>query len=129
LCDEVGLYVVDEANVEVRRPPTHHPIIITIIIIIITIIIIIIIVKAHGALPMGRFAMDPMMKEAMVGRAGRMALRDKNHASIIVWYRMKLFFSFCITRNDATPHLEFSSLLPACFCRRRRLLLLRRLLL
>jgi len=34
LCDELGLYVVDEANVE-----------------------------AHGALPMGRFAMDLVMRQ------------------------------------------------------------------
>ena len=57
LCDEYGLYVIDEANVE-----------------------------SHG---MGygdaTLAKNPIYAKAHLERNSRMALRDKNHASIIIW--------------------------------------------
>lgn len=56
LCDEHGLYVVDETNIE-----------------------------THGAAPWHRFANDPEWLSAFVDRAVRMFERDKNHASIIFW--------------------------------------------
>jgi hypothetical protein len=39
-------------------------------------------VECHGALPMGRFAMDPAFKAAMVARAQRMVARDTSHPSV-----------------------------------------------
>ena len=56
LCDEHGIYVVDEANIE-----------------------------THGAEPWGRFAHDPTWLGAMIDRLARMIERDKNHPSIIMW--------------------------------------------
>ncbi|HRX78814.1 MAG TPA: glycoside hydrolase family 2 TIM barrel-domain containing protein, partial [Pirellulaceae bacterium] len=59
LCDEYGLYVIDEANVE-----------------------------AHGygwGPDNNAIAKDPRWQEAHVDRARRMVERDKNHPSIIVW--------------------------------------------
>jgi beta-galactosidase len=64
LCDEFGLYVVDEANIE-----TH----------------------GMGAELQGRFdkskhpAYLPVWEAAHVDRTVRMVERDKNHASIIIW--------------------------------------------
>lgn len=54
LCDELGLYVVDEANVE-----------------------------SHAR--MAQMAADPGYTRAIVDRARRMVLRDRNHPSIIGW--------------------------------------------
>jgi beta-galactosidase len=54
LCDEYGIYLFDEANVE-----------------------------SHAF--WDRFTNDPEWHPAMVERAVRMAQRDKNHASVIVW--------------------------------------------
>ncbi len=54
LCDEYGMYVIDEANVE-----------------------------THGL--GGELSQDPQWTHAYLERAARMALRDKNHASIILW--------------------------------------------
>ena len=56
LCDELGLYVVDEANIE-----------------------------THGMTPMGRLADDPLWLNAFLERGSRMVARDYNHASIIIW--------------------------------------------
>ena len=56
LCDRLGLYVVDEANIE-----------------------------THGMVPMGRLADDPMWANAFLERMMRMVARDFNHPSIIVW--------------------------------------------
>lgn len=56
LCDEFGLYVVDEANIE-----------------------------THGLFPMGRLASDPQWAGAFMSRYTQMVERDKNHASIIIW--------------------------------------------
>ncbi|PPA28921.1 beta-galactosidase [Aeromonas jandaei] len=56
LCDRLGLYVVDEANLE-----------------------------THGMTPMGRLARDPVWSNAFLERATRMVARDFNHPSIIIW--------------------------------------------
>jgi beta-galactosidase len=56
LCDFYGLYVWDEANIEV-----------------------------HGMKPMGRLAHDPGWEQAFVSRVVRMVRRDRNHPSIIFW--------------------------------------------
>lgn len=59
LCDEYGLYVIDEADLE-----------------------------CHGFLPVGNFEWltnDPDWQSAYVDRAERMVERDKNHPSIILW--------------------------------------------
>ncbi|MBL8965363.1 MAG: DUF4981 domain-containing protein [Spirochaetaceae bacterium] len=54
LCDEYGLYVFDEANIE-----------------------------SHGHYD--QLCRDPRWLPAFQDRVSRMALRDKNHASVIVW--------------------------------------------
>jgi len=56
LCDEYGLYVVDEANIE-----------------------------SHGMYPMSRLSADPNWFAAYSERVTRMVQRDFNHASIIIW--------------------------------------------
>ncbi len=56
LCDEYGLYVVDEANIE-----------------------------THGMQPMGRLSDDPGWFSAYSERVTRMVQRDRNHACIILW--------------------------------------------
>jgi beta-galactosidase len=56
LCDRLGLYVVDEANIE-----------------------------THGMVPMGRLADDPMWANAFLERMMRLVARDFNHPSVIVW--------------------------------------------
>ncbi|EPP21027.1 beta-galactosidase [Vibrio fluvialis] len=56
LCDEYGLYVVDEANIE-----------------------------THGQFPMCRLADDLTWLNAFSRRMTRMVERDKNHPSIIIW--------------------------------------------
>ncbi len=63
LCDEYGLYVVDEANVEIhgmgvlpgKIDTTNHP------------------------------AYQPEWAPAIMDRINRMVERDKNHASVIIW--------------------------------------------
>ena len=55
LCDQYGLYVIDEANIE-----CHHYM-------------------------SGRLAQDPQWSNAFLARCQRMVLRDKNHPSIIEW--------------------------------------------
>ena len=56
LCDRLGLYVVDEANIE-----------------------------THGMTPMRRIADDPQWSGAFLERMTRMVARDFNHPSIIIW--------------------------------------------
>jgi len=56
LCDQYGLYVVDEANVE-----------------------------SHGMEPCSRLSEDPLWLNAYVERMTRLVLRDRNHPSIIIW--------------------------------------------
>ncbi|MDG3088526.1 beta-galactosidase [Vibrio hannami] len=56
LCDEYGLYVVDEANIE-----------------------------THGQFPMSRLSNDSQWMDAYMQRMIGMVERDKNHASIIIW--------------------------------------------
>ena len=56
LCDEYGLYLIDEANIE-----------------------------THGTFPMGLLAHDTHWGSAFLDRGMRMVERDKNHPSVIVW--------------------------------------------
>ncbi|SUB18171.1 Beta-galactosidase [Pantoea agglomerans] len=56
LCDQYGLYVVDEANIE-----------------------------THGMQPMNRLSDDPRWFAAYSERVTRMVQRDRNHCSIIIW--------------------------------------------
>lgn len=56
LCDEYGLYVCDEANIE-----------------------------THGQFPMRRLSDDPLWLQAYSQRIANMYERDKNHASVIIW--------------------------------------------
>ncbi len=56
LCDEYGLYLVDEANIE-----------------------------THGQVPMCRLADDASWLNAFMRRMTRLVERDKNHPSIIIW--------------------------------------------
>lgn len=56
LCDEYGLYLVDEANIE-----------------------------SHGMFPMSRLSADPNWFNAYSERVTRMVQRDFNHPSIIIW--------------------------------------------
>ncbi|ABM03783.1 Beta-galactosidase [Psychromonas ingrahamii 37] len=56
LCDQYGLYVVDEANLE-----------------------------THGQFPMSRLSNDLSWLNAYMRRMTRMVERDKNHPSIIIW--------------------------------------------
>ncbi|MCH1924428.1 DUF4981 domain-containing protein [Shewanella sp. C32] len=58
LCDQYGLYVVDEANVE-----SH----------------------GYGFSPEGNIGNDPQFKDAILDRVHGMIARDKNHPSIISW--------------------------------------------
>ncbi len=54
LCDEYGIYLIDEANIE-----------------------------SHGYYD--QLCREPRYLQAFVDRVSRMALRDKNHPSIIIW--------------------------------------------
>ncbi|MGV0036443.1 MAG: beta-galactosidase [Candidatus Azotimanducaceae bacterium WSBS_2022_MAG_OTU7] len=56
LCDRLGLYVVDEANIE-----------------------------THGLSPMNRLSDDPEWAGVFMERLTRMVNRDFNHPSIIIW--------------------------------------------
>lgn len=56
LCDRLGMYVVDEANIE-----------------------------THGVTPMSRLADDPLWANAFLERMMRMVSRDFNHPSVIIW--------------------------------------------
>jgi beta-galactosidase len=56
LCDQYGLYVVDEANLE-----------------------------THGVSPCSRLSEDPAWLTAYMERMIRLVLRDRNHPSVIIW--------------------------------------------
>lgn len=59
LCDEMGFYVIDEADLE-----------------------------THGAAVAGDFSMlakDPQFEKAFLDRMQRMVERDKNHPSVVIW--------------------------------------------
>ncbi|WP_165311487.1 beta-galactosidase [Vibrio ziniensis] len=56
LCDEYGLYLVDEANIE-----------------------------THGQFPMCRLSDDTAWLNAYMRRITRLVERDKNHPSVIIW--------------------------------------------
>lgn len=56
LCDEFGIYVIDEANIE-----------------------------THGMIPMNKLTDDPTYLPIMAERITRMVQRDRNHPSIIIW--------------------------------------------
>ncbi|CAM3600304.1 beta-galactosidase [Parendozoicomonas haliclonae] len=56
LCDRLGLYMMDEANLE-----------------------------THGAEPFNRFTNDTAWHQAVVERSTRMVPRTRNHASVIIW--------------------------------------------
>ncbi len=56
LCDEYGLYLVDEANIE-----------------------------THGMFPMERLSANPLWSAAYMMRFTKLIERDKNHPSIIIW--------------------------------------------
>jgi beta-galactosidase len=58
LCDQYGLYVLDEANIEV-----HH----------------------YGNDERNRLSNDPAWGPAYLDRVQRMVERDKNHPSVIIW--------------------------------------------
>jgi beta-galactosidase len=58
LCDEYGLYVLDEGDIE-----SHH----------------------YGNDPRNRLMNSPEWKEAHVDRVRRMVERDKNHPSVVIW--------------------------------------------
>ncbi|MDG3087339.1 beta-galactosidase [Vibrio hannami] len=56
LCDQYGLYLVDEANIE-----------------------------THGMFPMERLSADPQWAGAYMMRFTKLVERDKNHPSVIIW--------------------------------------------
>jgi beta-galactosidase len=56
LCDQYGLYVVDEANLE-----------------------------THGMRPCSTLSDDPVWLNAYMERMVRLVLRDRNHPSVIIW--------------------------------------------
>jgi beta-galactosidase len=58
LCDRYGIYVMDEANIEI-----HH----------------------YGNDPRNRLTNDPEWKTAFLDRVERMVERDKNHPSVVFW--------------------------------------------
>jgi beta-galactosidase len=58
LCDRLGLYVMDEANLEAH---------------------------GFGDNPKNRLANDPAWRPAFLDRVERMIERDKNHPSVVIW--------------------------------------------
>ncbi|CEM02680.1 unnamed protein product [Vitrella brassicaformis CCMP3155] len=74
MCDELGLFVVDEANIECHgdTPTGYSPIAKYILF-------------NQSEIPFGRLASDPEYRNQWLARVTRMAQRDKNHPSIIVW--------------------------------------------
>ncbi len=67
LCDELGFYVVDEADLETHgcdHINTKEP---------------------NGNIRRGYLSMQPEWREAYVDRAARLYERDKNHACVIFW--------------------------------------------
>ena len=86
LCDRLGLYVVDEADLE-----------------------------THGMKPWWRLSDDPAWEAAYVDRAERMVRRDFNHPSIIMWSlgnesgygRNHLAMSSAIKRLDSSRLVHY----------------------
>ncbi|CAM9703709.1 unnamed protein product, partial [Heterosigma akashiwo] len=64
LCSELGLYVVDEANMETHGDSA---------------------LPITSVVPGARLATDPLYAAQILARTERMARRDKNHPSIILW--------------------------------------------
>ena len=62
VCDALGMYVIDEANVETHGFDAHF-------------------LQTGYSGP----AADPSFLASLVDRCARMCLRDRNHASIVVW--------------------------------------------
>lgn len=67
LCDEWGLYVIDEADLECHGIVTADP------------------DSAFIENAYDRIATDPMWTKAFIDRGERMVMRDRNHPSIIFW--------------------------------------------
>ncbi|MGN1249830.1 MAG: glycoside hydrolase family 2 TIM barrel-domain containing protein, partial [Candidatus Spyradocola sp.] len=65
LCDELGFYVIDEADVEMHG-----------------------VVTAYGAYSEDQFTLladDPMFKKMVLDRVQRCVIRDKNRPSVLIW--------------------------------------------
>jgi len=71
MCDELGLFVVDEANIECHGKG-YSPILKYIFF-------------NSSEIPFSRLASDPEYRSQWLACVTRMAQRDKNHPSIIVW--------------------------------------------
>ena len=92
LCDQYGLYVMDEANIE-----AHH----------------------YGNDPNNRLMNSPEWTAAFMDRVQRMVERDKNHPSVVFWsmgnetgdgLNAKLTYQWAKRRDPARPfHYEGSS--------------------
>lgn len=65
MCDELGFYVVDEADLEIHGTTA--------------------VLGEFHFNKWSRLAIDPQWKDAFVDRAKRMFERDKNHACVIFW--------------------------------------------
>ena len=92
LCDQYGLYVMDEANIEI-----HH----------------------YGSNPNNRLMNSPEWSPLFLDRVQRMVERDKNHPSIVFWsmgneagdgLNAKLIYTWTKQRDASRPvHYEGSS--------------------
>jgi len=67
LCDEYGIYVVDEANIESHGLITYTP------------------APDYYNKAISPFASDPKYKDMLQFRMRNMVERDKNHPSVIIW--------------------------------------------
>lgn len=65
LCDEYGLYMIAEADLEIHGTSTTY--------------------KGSQADTYGLLAQDPAWEEAILDRVQRNVIRDKNHCSVIFW--------------------------------------------
>lgn len=66
-CDELGMYVIDEANIEAHGLMTYTP------------------AEDYYNLGVSPVTHDPEWKEAVMFRTRNMIERDRNHPSIIIW--------------------------------------------